>query len=76
MSHAWTKNTADAAGSPASKCRIFRTHTANAATATAPQEILLSAWIIVSHPNPQQFEKLKFDLLIFKTDITDPDRIN
>jgi hypothetical protein len=40
-------------------------YTANAATVTSPPELCkrpafanLSAWIIASQPNPQQFEKL------------------
>ena len=35
-------------------------YTANAATVTSPSELLLSAWIIASRPNPQQLEKLEF----------------
>jgi hypothetical protein len=42
-------------------------YTANAATATSPAELSkrpafasLSAWLIASHPNPQQFEKQGF----------------
>ena len=39
-------------------------YTANAATVTSPSELLLSAWIIASRPNPQQFEKLIFISLL------------
>ena len=39
-------------------------YTANAATVTSPSELLLSAWIIASRPNTQQFEKLIFISLL------------
>ena len=35
-------------------------YTANAVTASSPKEMLLSPWIIASHPKPQQFEKQQF----------------
>ena len=35
-------------------------YTANAVTAASPKEMLLSPWIIASHPKPQQLEKQQF----------------
>ena len=65
MSHAQTKQQRGASSSLESGDLLIWLYTANAATVTSPSELCkrsafanLSAWIIASRPNPQQFEKL------------------
>ena len=59
MSHAQTKQQRGASSSLESGDLLIWLYTANAATVTSPSELLLSAWIIASRPNPQQLEKLE-----------------